>query len=148
MKTKLLVPAVLVLLGGCSPPSDGTTPTFDFATFESTQIDVRVVDESDNPVRGASVTVEDVYLRTLEEEDDARYGVYFRGVTDANGEISASVRFPGGVTQVDVIVNAAGKTGAWTDTDLRDELGFFAPSSRQTETVDASIALDVALNDR
>lgn len=139
--------ACAMLLAGCAPTSEseGGDTQQAFSSFDETTFTVTVVDNVGDPLQGAAVTVESVHSSTLSDDSEVGHRVFLRGVSNSSGIVTGVVRLPTTISEVDIVVHQAGLTGPWTDTALQTELGYFAPSSRQTRTVAASIALTVTL---
>lgn len=136
-----------LLLAGCSPTSESEGPGEPqaFSSFDETTFTVTVVDNVGDPLKGASVSVESVHSSTLSDDSEEGHRVFLRGVSNSSGVVTGVVRLPTTVSEVDIVVHQAGLSGPWTDTALQTELGYFAPSSRQTRTVAANITLNVTL---
>lgn len=138
-------------LPACAPTSEDEPTSVDqpfvFSSFIDASVVVTVVDENGAPLRGVSVSIEDVYQSNLDDDSPQGHSVYMRGITDANGIYSSTARLPETISVVDIVVHDdAGRAGPWTNTALRDELGFYGPSSRLTRSLDAaSIKLNVTL---
>jgi hypothetical protein len=150
MKTQALMMGLAALLAGCAPTSEsdgGGSSQFTFSSFDQTTFAITAVDENGAPLQGAAVTVENVYSSTLDDDTAEGHRVYLRGVTNASGVMTGTVRLPNTVARFDVVVQYAGRTGPWTDTALQAELGYFAPSSRQTRDIAAEITMTVPLED-
>ena len=151
MKRLIIMAAACLPFVACAPTSETEGGTVDqpfvFSSFIDTSVVVTVVDENGAPLAGVSVSVEDVYQSSLDDDSAQGHSVYMRGLTDSNGIYTATARLPESISSVDIVVHDdAGRTGPWTDTALRDELGFYGPSSRQTRALDVvSINLNVAL---
>jgi len=148
---KRTVPGIFaVLLCACSPTSEsggGGGSDFSFSSYDQTTFSVTAVDENGAPLQGVAVTVENVYSSALDDDSTDGHRVYLRGVTNAAGLMTGTVRLPSSVNQIDVVAHIAGRRGPWTDTALQAELGYFAPSSRQTRNAAANITMTVALED-
>jgi len=87
------------------------------------------------PLRFASVIVTDSLVPDPDGKwmEEPRGGnVYYRGTTDAQGRVAASVRIPTSVDAVDLVVDRAGASGPYTFESFREYWGPFAPSSRTT----------------
>lgn len=147
----LLVPVCTLVLAGCAPTSEdeggGDSSPVSFSSFDETTFTVTVVDNVGDPLQGAAVTVESVHSASLDDDSEQGHRVFLRGLSDASGIVTGVVRLPKSVSEVDIVVQQAGLTGPWTDTALQTELGFFAPSSRQTRDVAAIIDVSVVLED-
>lgn len=136
----------------CAPTSEdvgGEQPVnqpFVFSSFIEPTFSVTVVDENGAALPGVAVSVEDVYMSGLDDDSSRGHSVYLRGLTNSQGVFSGACRMPT-VDSVDVVVHDdSGRTGPWTDTALRDQLEFYAPSSRQTVVVAAgTTSLNVVL---
>jgi len=134
--------ALCLALAACAPTSEtdggggSVDQPFVFSSFAEPTFSVTVLDDSGNPLQGVSVSVEDVYAAGLDDDSAQGHNVYLRGVSDANGRFSGSARLPETILSVDIVVHDdAGRTGPWTDTAMRDALGYHGPSSRQTRSV-------------
>ena len=133
--------ALGLALAACAPTSetDGGGDVgrpFVFSSFSEPNFTVTAVDENGLPLAGVSVSVEDVYVSGLDDDSERGHNVYLRGLTDADGRFSGTARLPEGIDDVDLVLHDdAGRTGPWTDTALRDALGFHGPSSRQTRSI-------------
>jgi hypothetical protein len=128
---------------GCAPTSDGGASSADqafaFSSFVEPSFAITVVDQDGAPLSGVTVSVEDVYQPDLSDDSSRGHSVYLRGLSDANGVFRGVARLPETVAQVDVVVHDdSGRSGPWSDSLLRDELGVYAPSSRQTRSVAAT----------
>lgn len=151
MKRWMSLLAVSLALPACAPTSEDESTTVDqpfvFSSFIDTSVVVTVVDENGAPLQGVSVSVEDVYQSNLDDDSTQGHSVYMRGITDANGIYTSTARLPETISAVDIVVHDdAGRAGPWTDTALRDQLGFYGPSSRQTRSLDSvSLNLNVTL---
>ena len=136
-------------LCACAPTSEdeGASAAFVLSTFAEPSFTITVVDGDGVPLSGVSVSIEDVWLE-IDHESTRGHSVYLNGVTNSSGVFSGTARLPDRVSAVDVIVHDdAGRTGPWTEVAVRDSLGYFAPSSRQTVAVAETIELTVALED-
>ena len=142
---------------GCSSGSSGSagnggsggdadTP-FTMATHDKAPFELVVVDENDAPLAGVRVSVEDPSVASG-TSDAAMHRIHFRGVTRADGRLSAAVRLPLDRDTVDVVVNAAGRRGPFSDSELRTALGPTAPSARITVAPADLAGLRIALEPR
>ena len=146
MLRSALTACVCSLLIACGGGGGGdSTPAFSFSSYDETTFTITVLNDQGDPMRGVSVSVEDVYDATLADDEDAHYEVHLRGLTDAAGRWTGSIRLPSDTNRVDVILHQPGFTGDWTDTEAQSALGFFGPSSRQTVDVSGSITLETTL---
>ena len=118
-------------LAGCAPVATGGDgggqPDFLFATLLEREFTITVVDVDGTALAGMAVVVEDVFDPTLSDDTENGHRVYLSGVTDPQGRLSGVLRVPAQVRDIDVVVHDdAGRSGPWTDTALRTDLGDFA----------------------
>lgn len=146
MLRSALTACVCSLLVACGGGGGGeSAPAFSFSSYDETRFTITVLNGQGFPMRGVSVSVEDVYDASLADDEDAHYEVHLRGLTDAAGRWTGEIRLPTDSAQVDVILHQPGFTGVWTDTDAKAQLGYFGPSSRQTVDVSGAITLETTL---
>jgi len=120
--------------GGIDAPVD---QPFVFSSFIEPTFTVTVVDENGAALPGVAVSIEDVYMASLDDDSARGHSVYLRGLTNSQGVYVGTCRMPE-VDSIDVVVHDdAGRTGPWTDTVLQAQLEFHAPSSRQTLVITA-----------
>jgi len=122
-------------LVACEPTSEvmgaGGGEAFVFSSLIERSFAIRVVDVDGVALPGVSVSIEDVYEQGRNDGSAREHCVYLSGLTDADGLFHGTARLPS-LEFVDVIVHDDfGRLGPWTDAELRDHLGYFAPSSRQ-----------------
>ena len=153
MMRKGTMAALCLALASCAPTSESeggggsVEQPFVFSSFAEPSFTVKAVDESGQPLQGLSVSVEDVYLMSLDDDSPRGHNVYLRGLTDASGRFTATARLPEGIDAVDIVMHDdAGRIGPWTDADLRDALGYHGPSSRLTRAAaSGNVAVSVML---
>lgn len=137
-------------LAACAPTTeavgDGGGEAFVFSSLIERSFAITVVDGDGMPLPGISISVEDVYESDRNDESASAHSVYLRGLTNADGAFRASARMPS-LARVDVVVHDdSGRAGPWTNEQLRDQLGYFAPSSRQEVSIsNGDVHLFVAL---
>jgi len=122
-----LVTMVRLALDGCEEP-------FDYAATKTEAFGL-VVTIAGQPAAGVSVTLADALVEPGEGqtiEDLITGNVYYQGMTDAAGRVTATVKIPTRFDAVDVIVNTPDAVGAYTVESLRALWGPFAPSARVT----------------
>lgn len=111
-------------------------PVFDFETTRTVRFTVNVGEPHARvEVSGETAT------------GDASGELYFRAMSDRDGDVTGSLRLPWSVSHVDLVVNKPGYTGPFTDEQRRESSGPFAPSARLTIPIGdldgAAVALEV-----
>jgi hypothetical protein len=125
-KTEGQIDALTVDVAALSAP-------FDHATAHDWPLQLLVQQAGAVPVAGARVLVVDAQRPPKKKkglEKTTSGNVYWQGFSDGAGQVSVDVRLPDVLDEVDVIVQAAGLTGPWSEPDLQALGGAFAPSSR------------------
>jgi len=122
-----LVAIVRMALDGCPAPFD-----YSATTTESLALTVTL---DGQPAANVSVTLTDALVaprdgQTIEELITGN--VYYQGMTDAAGRLTATVKIPTRFDAVDVIVNTPDAVGPYTVESLRALWGPFAPAARVT----------------
>jgi hypothetical protein len=121
---------------------------FDFQMTQTVPVRIQVLDSQGKPVSYARVSWTDVLAlpdpnasggktagnQPIAIEDIASVAVYAQGFADANGRLELEMDLPSDVQTVDMIVQAEGYTGPYTDEGLRALWDVFAPSSRMAVT--------------
>lgn len=122
-----LVALVRMALDGCPAP-------FDYAATTTEAFGLTVTLDG-QPARNVSVAVVDALVAPTAEqtiEELTTGNVYYRGMTDAAGRVTALVKIPTRFDAVDVIVNTPDAVGPYTVEALRGLWGPFAPAARVT----------------
>ncbi|MFQ5750131.1 MAG: hypothetical protein ACE5H3_11850 [Planctomycetota bacterium] len=100
---------------------------FTFATSKVQHFSLRLRNQR-APVAFASVTL----TAAQTDPDVPSADVFFRGATDASGNVAADVPIPTRFRQFDVVVQKRGLTGPFSREDIRVANGPFAPTARVT----------------
>ena len=149
MRALLTASALAGLFSACGSSGGSGGSTFDYSTSSDTRLILTVTDSS-GPLRGVAVTIEDVetYDPNSEDSADGAGQSYFRGLTDANGQLEAVFSVPATVRSVDVVAHLPGYTGTWSNVALKDSLGPFAPTSRTTKTLASEMTVNLTMEAR
>lgn len=122
-----LVALVRMAFDGCPAP-------FDYAATTIEALGVTVTLDG-QPARNVSVTLVDALVEPTAEqtiEELTTGNVYYQGMTDAAGRVTAMVKIPTRFDAVDVIVSMPDAVGPYTVEALRTLWGPFAPAARVT----------------
>lgn len=126
--------ALCLALTSCVSEPSGPFP---LTTLDDWSIDLTVLDEG-APAAGVQVQLRATLQSPTElpeagmdswERTPTRTAMVWRGRTSQDGRLHATLPFPATVMHVELLLTAPGRRGPYTDEDIRDELGTFAPAS-------------------
>lgn len=132
-------------LDGCVDCTDaGTCPDdFDFDAQREISLDLSL--QLDGAPVAAAVVSLDSPRGTRADGLDTSADEIFRGATDPDGRLVASIRVPAWVDSVDLVVQKSGLRGPYTDETVRLAAGPFAPTARLRVPVEALSGLELEL---
>jgi hypothetical protein len=145
----LLLLAATGCSGSGSMDAGGSSTAFQFGVQDAVPIAVTVV-KNGAPLVGAVVTVAEVFDGDLLADDSAAQAqgaVFFQGGTDDLGLCEGLAVVPKRIDLLDVTVQYPGAKGPYTNEQLREYWGPFAPSSRITISRQTLASYTITLED-